>query len=105
MRNKTNASLFLPYIMWVCVLLAPSSTLGFTGHSENELNTTPNVVAFETLDGKLIKIDGNFYVVEDISGTQHRLRLSQHATLLRGPKKPGDSVRVEVIDARAITIE
>jgi hypothetical protein len=52
--------------------------------------------AFQTVDGKLNKIDGNIYVVEDYSGKEMRLYVSKDTKKVRGEKKPGDSIRAEI---------
>ena len=94
----------------LCILCigAPLSSLATGPHTptfSKELPLQSSTVVFETLDGKLLKIEGKFYVVEDLMGKRHRLRLSNHATLLNGPKKPGDTVRLEIAEARAITVQ
>lgn len=52
--------------------------------------------AFMMVDGKLNKIDGNFYVVEDFTGKEMRLYVSKDTKKMRGEKKPGDLIRAEV---------
>jgi hypothetical protein len=52
--------------------------------------------AFQTVDGKLNKIDGNIYIVEDYSGKEMRLYVSKDTKKVRGEKKPGDSIRAEI---------
>ncbi len=51
---------------------------------------------FQTVDGKLNKIDGNIYIVEDYSGKEMRLYVSKDTKKVRGEKKPGDSIRAEI---------
>ena len=83
-------------------------TLGFVGlfnaqagnfgdqMSDTDLNTLPSSSAFQTLDGKLLKIDGEYYVIKDFTGNEKRLHVSKETVMLNGPKKPGDSVRAEI---------
>jgi hypothetical protein len=49
-----------------------------------------------TIDGKLSKIDGQVYVVEDYAGKEYRLYVSKDTKRLRGDKKPGDTIRAEI---------
>lgn len=74
--------------------------------SERDLGTQESSTAFQTLDGKLLKIDGEYYVIEDHSGNQKRLHVSKDTLLLTGPKQPGDPVRVEITkNGHAISIQ
>jgi hypothetical protein len=52
--------------------------------------------AFQTVDGKLNKIDGSIYVVEDYTGKEMRLYVSKDTKKLKGEKKPGDLIRAEI---------
>jgi hypothetical protein len=52
--------------------------------------------AYQTVDGKLNKIDGDVYVVQDHTGRELRLHVSNDTIKLRGEKKPGDPIRAEV---------
>ena len=70
---------------------SPTSAL-----SEKKINTNPESAAFQTVDGKLLEIDGEFYVVEDFTGKQLRLHVDKGTVLLNGPKKPGDIIRAEI---------
>lgn len=74
--------------------------------SETDLSTLPGSSAFQTLDGKLLKIDGEYYVVQDFTGKEKRLHVSKETVMLSGPKKPGDSVRAEITKSgHAISIQ
>ena len=64
--------------------------------TEKNLGTMPSSDTFRTLDGKLLKIDGEYYVIEDYEGREKRLHVSKETLMLNGPKQPGDSVRVEI---------
>jgi hypothetical protein len=59
------------------------------------LDTKPGP-AYRMVDGKLNRIDGNVYVVEDYTGNELRLYVSKNTKKLRGEKKPGDLIRAEV---------
>ena len=74
--------------------------------TETDLNTLPSSQAFQTLDGKLLKIDGEYYVIQDFTGKEKRLHVSKETVMLGGPKKPGDSVRAEITKSgHAISIQ
>ena len=74
--------------------------------SERDLKAVPSSEAFQTLDGKLLKVDGDYYIIEDFTGKEKRLHVSKETMLLNGPKQPGDLVRVEVTKSgHAISIQ
>jgi len=74
--------------------------------SETDLKAVPSSDAFQTLDGKLLKIEGEYYVIEDFTGKEKRLHVSKETLLLNGPKQPGDLVRVEITKSgHAISIQ
>jgi hypothetical protein len=74
--------------------------------AETDLNTLPSSNAFQTLNGKLLKIDGEYYVIKDFTGKEKRLHVSKETVMLSGPKKPGDSVRAEITKSgHAISIQ
>ncbi len=52
--------------------------------------------AYLMVQGKLTKIDGDFYVVEDYEGKEVRIYVSKDTKKMNGPKKPGDSIRAEI---------
>lgn len=70
------------------------------------LEAKPGSQAFQIIEGKLKAIDGEFYVVEDSAGKQHRLHVSQDTLMVNGAKKPGDSLRADVTKSgHAISIQ
>ncbi len=74
--------------------------------SETDLNSLPTTSTFQTLDGKLVQIDGEYYVIKDFTGKEKRLHVSKETVMLNGPKKPGDSVRAEITKSgHAISIQ
>lgn len=86
----------------------------FNGHAADsmdrkmmkELQTKPGSMAFQTIDGKLLKVEGETYVIEDMNGKEHRLHVSQTTVMLNGPKRPGDRLRAEVSrSGEAISIQ
>lgn len=88
-------------------LIALAAILGFgtagcgdTGSSTPsdppKQDTSPGP-SFQTLQGKLTQIDGDFYVVKDFEGREHRVHVGKDTKMLTSqPKKPGDSIRAEV---------
>jgi hypothetical protein len=65
------------------------------GQKSQQMDSKPGP-AFQTIDGKVQKIDGDVYTVEDYNGNQVRLVVGKETKKLRGPKKVGDTVRAEV---------
>lgn len=59
------------------------------------LDTKPGP-AFQTLDGKITKINGEVYEVEDYNGNEVHLYVGNQTKKLRGNKKVGDTIRAEV---------
>lgn len=104
--KSTITLVILLFTLWVGpVLISQAGTMG-DQFSETDLKTLPPSNAFETLDGKLLKIDGEFYVIQDFTGKEKRLHVSEETVMLSGPKKPGDSVRAEITKGgHAISIQ
>ncbi len=48
------------------------------------------------LEGKLLNIDGEFWVVEDLANNQRRIHIGADTTLPQTAKKPGDSFQAVV---------
>lgn len=59
------------------------------------LDTKPGP-AHRTVQGKVVKVDGQVYVMEDYEGREVRMFVSQQTKKFRGDKKPGDSIRAEL---------
>ncbi|WP_454064912.1 hypothetical protein [Candidatus Nitrospira salsa] len=58
------------------------------------------------VEGKLLRIDGDHYIIKDQSGQQIRLRVDEDTFFADSPKKPGDHISAEVMEGgRAITIQ
>ncbi len=52
--------------------------------------------AHRMVQGKLTKVEGNIYVVEDYEGNEVQMVVSKETKQLHGTKKPGDTVRAEI---------
>jgi hypothetical protein len=88
----------------ITVILALTVTVGFGAatllHAADskpvaKLDTKPGP-AYQMVQGKVTKIDGDFYVVEDYEGKEVRIYVSKDTKKMKGPKKPGDSIRAEI---------
>ncbi len=60
------------------------------------LETTTSSTGSHILEGKLLKIEGDFWVVEDFSGNQHQVHIGAETKLPQSPKQPGDSIQAVV---------
>ena len=60
------------------------------------LETTPSSGGSNILEGKLLKIEGDFWVVEDLSGNQHQIHIGAETILPQSPKQTGDSIQAVV---------
>ncbi len=48
------------------------------------------------LEGKLLNIDGEFWVIEDLAKNERRIHIGPDTTLPQSAKKPGDSFQAVV---------
>ncbi len=60
-----------------------------------KLDTKPGP-AHRMLQGKVTKIDGEVYTVEDYEGNEVHVYVSKDTKKIKGAKKPGDSIRAEI---------
>jgi len=60
------------------------------------LEATPSSTGINILEGKLLKIDGDFWVVEDLSGNQRQIHIGAKTMLPPSPKQTGDSIQAVV---------
>jgi len=60
------------------------------------LEATTNSTGSNILEGKLLKIEGDFWVVEDSSGNQHRIHIGAETKLPQSPKQTGDPIQAVV---------
>ena len=83
-----------------------AATLVYASDSNSvaAMDTKPGP-AFQTIDGKLSKIEGNVYVVEeyitnyrgeDVKENEVRVFVGKETKKLNGNKKVGDTIRVEM---------
>ncbi len=62
----------------------------------NVLEATTGSAESHILEGKLLHIEGEFWVVEDMASNQHRIHIGPKTTLPQAPKQSGDSVQAVV---------
>lgn len=62
----------------------------------NSMETTTSSMKPYVLEGKLLAVEGEFGVMEDMSGNQHRVHIGEDTTLPQSPKQPGDSIHAVV---------
>lgn len=62
----------------------------------NALETNTGSIKPYALEGKLLNVEGEFWVMEDISGNQHRLHFVPETTFPQPPKQPGDSIHAVI---------
>ena len=74
-------------------VLAGETMKEFPGKS---LEATPSSTGINILEGKLLKIDGDFWVVEDLSGNQRQIHIGAKTKLPQSPKQTGDSIQAVV---------
>lgn len=85
----------------VCAAVASlfGASLVFAGNpsasKQQSMDTKPGP-AYRTIDGKLHKIEGDIFVVEDYNGNEVRLYVGKDTKKLRGQKKVGDTIRAEM---------
>lgn len=80
----------------IAVLAFGSFTLSSAAGSGSETKLDTKGAPFRTIDGKILKIEGEYYVVEDLNGKEFRLHVSKETKYLEGRKKVGDKIRVEI---------
>ena len=60
------------------------------------LQTTPSSTGSNILEGKLLKIEGDFWLVKDLSGNQHQIHIGAKTKLPQSPKQTGDTIQAVV---------
>ena len=74
-------------------VLAGETMKEFPGKS---LEATSSSTGSNILEGKLLKIEGDFWVVEDLSGNQHQIHIGAKTILPQSRKQTGDSIQAVV---------
>ena len=83
-----------------CAGPTPNRSTGATGSAVTRGPAMPTDTsagpAFRTISGKVVKISGPYYDVEEYTGTRVRLHVNNKTVKINGDKKVGDSIRAEV---------
>ncbi len=87
-------------ILYVVLGLVPTFSV-LAGETIKELpgksvEATPNSTGSNILEGKLLKIEGDFWLVEDLSGNQHQIHIGAKTQLPQSPKQTGDPIQAVV---------
>ncbi len=91
--KKAKVALFLMALL--LTLSLPTAGLAGARKSSTQLDTKPGP-AFRTVDGTLRHIKGSIYVEEEYTGNKVQLYVSKKTRMMRGRKKPGDTIRAEI---------
>ncbi len=62
----------------------------------NTVEAKPGSNGSYILEGKLLNIDGEFWVVEDLASKQRRIHIGSDTTVPQSAKQPGDSLQAVV---------
>jgi len=95
MMHVMKVSLLLGVLGLVPIfsVLAGETMKEFPGKS---LEAAPSSTGSNILEGKLLKIEGDFWVVEDLSGNQHQIHIGAKTILPQSRKQTGDSIQAVV---------
>ncbi len=74
----------------------PSATVSQSSSKIKLPMDTASGPAYRTVSGKVIKIKGPYYDVEEYTGAVVPIHVSRDTVRLNGNKKPGDSIRAEI---------
>ena len=69
------------------------SSMSSQPQTPTDFSTGP---AFRMVSGKVVKVDGAFYDVEEYSGNRVRLLVSNKTIKINGGKNVGDKIRAEI---------
>lgn len=93
-------------LAFACGTVACSGTMGGSSSmttSASSMSTEPvNPTdsspgpAFRTVSGKVVKVDGEYYDVEEYTGNRVRLMVGSKTVMINGSKKVGDKIRAEI---------
>lgn len=75
---------------------SPSTTVSATSPEPAMPTDTSSGPAFRTISGKVVKIEGSYYDVEEYTGNRVRLHVNNKTVMINGSKKVGDSIRAEI---------
>lgn len=78
-------------------LIALAVVLGFGMAAMTYAADQPMAAGSQTIQGDLLKIEGEFYVVKDAAGKEVRLHVDK-TTRLEGALKAGDKIEAQATD-------
>jgi uncharacterized protein YdeI (BOF family) len=95
------------YGLMLCTALVAGTTLivGLATAADKAAETTPITSGLQTVQGDVLKIEGDSYVVKDMTGKEIRLHVDK-TTKLEGSFKAGDKIEAQATEkghALAIT--
>ena len=75
---------------------SPATTVSATSPEPAMPTDTSSGPAFRTVSGKVVKVDGPYYDVQEYTGNRVRLHVNSKTVMINGNKKVGDSIRAEI---------
>ena len=75
---------------------SPSTTVSSNAPEPSMPTDTSPGQAYRTVSGKVVKVEGPYYDVEEYTGNRVRLHVSGKTVMINGKKKVGDSIRAEI---------
>ena len=86
------------YGLMLCTALAGATLLvGLATAADKVAETTPITPGLQTVQGDVLKIEGDSYVVKDMTGKEIRLHVDK-TTKLEGSFKAGDKIEAQVTE-------
>lgn len=76
-----------------------TSASSMSNEPADPTDTSPGP-AFRTVSGKIVKINGEYYDVEEYTGNHVRLNVGSKTVMINGNKKVGDKIRAEITQGR-----
>jgi uncharacterized protein YdeI (BOF family) len=92
------------YGLILCTALAGATLIvGLATAADKAAEKTPITPGLQTVQGDVLKIEGDSYVVKDMTGKEIRLHVDK-TTKLEGSFKAGDKIEAQVTDGHALSI-
>ena len=87
------------YRLMLCTTLVAGATLiaGLATAADKAVEKTPITPGLQTVQGDVLKIDGDSYVVKDMTGKEIRLHVDK-TTKLEGDFKAGDQIEAQATE-------
>lgn len=92
----TNRALIL---LLMNILIFGAASLTFAENPSKHGSPSPEAPAqFKTIDGMLLKIEGQSYLLLDRAGKENQIHVDKSTKRLGGEKRPGDMVRAQITE-------